>query len=106
MRKVEKFISKISEDLKIKPRKIVGDASFRSFYRFNKKGKKFILIFCTKNKKSNLYNYIKINKILIKAHILQNIYIKNRFWIKKKSYSMDNEDLKIVDYFKDKEMGF
>ena len=30
------------EDLKIKPRKIVGDASFRSFYRFNKKGKKFI----------------------------------------------------------------
>ena len=47
-----------------------------------------------------------INKILRKAHILQNIYIKNRFWIKKKSYSMDNEDLKIVDYFKDKEMGF
>ena len=40
MRKVEKFISKISEDLKIKPRKIAGDASFRSFYRFNKKGKK------------------------------------------------------------------
>ena len=67
MRKVEKFISKISEDLKIKPRKIAGDASFRSFYRFNKKGKKFILIFCTKNKKSNLYNYIKINKILIKS---------------------------------------
>ena len=48
MRKVEKFISKISEDLKIKPRKIAGDASFRSFYRFNKKGKKFILIYCTK----------------------------------------------------------
>ena len=47
-----------------------------------------------------------INKILRKAHILHNIYIKNRFWTKKKSYSMDNEDLKIVDYFKDKEMGF
>ena len=25
------------------------------------------MIFCTKNKKSNLYNYIKINKILIKS---------------------------------------
>ena len=67
MKKIEKSISKISEDLKIKPRKITGDASFRTFYRFKKKGKKFILIFCEKNKKSNLNNYLKVNNILINS---------------------------------------
>ena len=40
---------------------------FDHFTVLIKKEKKFILIFCTKNKKSNLYNYIKINKILIKS---------------------------------------
>ena len=67
MEKIEKSISKISEDLKIKVCKIAGDASFRTFYRFKKKGKKFILIYCEKNKKSNLYNYLKVNNILINS---------------------------------------
>ena len=39
-------------------------------------------------------------------NILQNIYIKNNFFFKKKSYSMDKEDLVIDEYFKNKNKGF
>ena len=39
-------------------------------------------------------------------HILQNIYLKNNFFFKKKSYSMDKEDLVIEEYFKNKNKGF
>ena len=39
-------------------------------------------------------------------HILQNIYIKNNFFFRKKSYSMDKEDLVIDEYFKKKNKGF
>jgi len=39
-------------------------------------------------------------------HILQNIYIKNNFFLKKVSYSMDQEDLVIKEYFKGKNKGF
>ena len=39
-------------------------------------------------------------------HILQNIYIKNNFFFRKKSYSMDKEDLIIDEYFKNKNKGF
>ena len=39
-------------------------------------------------------------------HILQNIYIKNNFFFRKKSYSMDKEDLVIDEYFKNKNKGF
>jgi hypothetical protein len=46
---------------------------------------------------SNLFEYL---------HILQNIYIKNNFFFKKKSYSMDKEDLVIDTYFKNKNKGF
>ena len=38
-------------------------------------------------------------------HILQNIYLKNNFFFKKKSYSMDKEDLVIEEYFKNKNKG-
>ena len=41
-----------------------------------------------------------------KIHILHNIYIKNRFFLKKESYSMDNEDTNILNYFKNKKNGF
>ena len=41
-----------------------------------------------------------------KIHILQNIYIKNNFFNKKESYSMDKEDLVIKEYFKSKNKGF
>ena len=39
-------------------------------------------------------------------HILQNIYIKNNFFLKKVSYSMDQEDLVIKEYFNGKNKGF
>ena len=44
---------------------IAGDASPRKFYRF-KKNKNKILVYCTKDKKNNLENYIKVNNFLIK----------------------------------------
>ena len=47
-----------------------------------------------------------INEIKKKIHIIHNIYVKHKFFIKKKSYSMDGEDLFIKDYFKNKKKGF
>ena len=47
-----------------------------------------------------------INEIKNKIHIFHNIYIKHKYFIKKKSYSMDGEDLFIQDYFKDKKKRF
>jgi len=47
-----------------------------------------------------------INEIKKKIHIIHNIYFKHKYFIKKKSYSMDGEDLFIKDYFKDKKNGF
>ena len=47
-----------------------------------------------------------INKIYRKIHILHNIFIKHRYLKKKKTYSMDREDLVISDYFKNKKEGF
>ena len=46
------------------------------------------------------------SKIKKKLHIFHNIYIKHKYFIKKKTYSMDGEDLIIADYFKNKENGF
>ena len=47
-----------------------------------------------------------ISNLLENLHILQNIYIKNNFFFRKKSYSMDKEDLVIDEYFKNKNKGF
>jgi FkbM family methyltransferase len=47
-----------------------------------------------------------INEIKNKIHILHNIYFKNKYFLKKKTYSMDGEDLFINNYFKDKKNGF
>ena len=47
-----------------------------------------------------------LNKIKKKIHILHNIYLKNKHFIKKKSYSMDGEDIFIVEYFRKKKNGF
>ena len=47
-----------------------------------------------------------IKKIFRKLHILHNIYIKHKFFVKKKSYSMDNEDTEILKYYRDKKKGF
>ena len=46
-----------------------------------------------------------LNKIKKKIHIFHNIYLKHKHFIKKKSYSMDGEDLFIVEYFKKKNNG-
>ena len=45
-------------------------------------------------------------KIKNRLHIFHNIYIKHKYFIKKKTYSMDGEDLVITDYFKNKQNGF
>ena len=45
--------------------KLSGDASFRKFYRSDKS----VIVFCQKEKKSNLLIYDSINKLLIKNKI-------------------------------------
>ena len=45
-------------------------------------------------------------KLKNKIHILQNIYLKNKYLIPKKSYSMDGEDLSIIKYVENKKKGF
>jgi len=47
-----------------------------------------------------------LKKLFRKLHILHSIYIKHKFFFKKNSYAMDNEDTAILDYFKDKKNGF
>jgi len=41
-----------------------------------------------------------------KFHILQNIYLKNKYFIKRKSYAMDGEDTAINVFNKKKDKGF
>ena len=41
-----------------------------------------------------------------KLHILQNIYLKNKYFFKKKSYAMDGEDIAIDLFNKKKNNGF
>ena len=41
-----------------------------------------------------------------KLHILQNIYLKNRYFLKRKSYAMDGEDIAIDLFNKKKNNGF
>ena len=47
-------------------KKLSGDASFRSFYRT----KESVLVYCKKQKRSNLLIYDAVNKILLKNKIL------------------------------------
>ena len=47
-----------------------------------------------------------LNKIKKKIYIFHNIYLKHKHFIKKKSYSMDGEDLFIVEYFRKNSNGF
>ena len=42
-----------------------------------------------------------LKKILEKFHIFHNIYIKHKYLIKKESYSMEEEDLIILELTKD-----
>lgn len=47
-----------------------------------------------------------LKQILKKIHIIHNIYVKHQFFIKKKSYSMEGEDLVISKYTKNIKNGF
>ena len=47
-----------------------------------------------------------IKTLYNKLHIIHNIYIKNRFFIKKKSYSMEKEDLEIAKILNNIKNGF
>jgi len=47
-----------------------------------------------------------INKLYKKIHIIQNIYLKNKYLIKRKTYAMEGEDLEIVKYLKNIKNGF
>ena len=58
------ILEKLNNDIYL----VAGDASPRKFYRFKNK-KNQILVYCQKDKKSNLENYVKINEFLIKKKI-------------------------------------
>ena len=47
-----------------------------------------------------------LSKVYKKIQILQNIYLKNKLFIKKKSYSMEGEDLEILRLTDNVEDGF
>ena len=47
-----------------------------------------------------------LSKVYKKLHIIQNIYLKNKFFFKKKSYSMEGEDLKLLEITKNINQGF
>ena len=47
-----------------------------------------------------------LKKIIKKLHLIHNIYIKNKFFLKRKSYSMEKEDLEIVKIFHKIKKGF
>ena len=57
---------------------IAGDASPRKFFRF-RNNKKHILVYCEKDKRNNLENYIKINNFLIKKKIKVPKIIKKKY---------------------------
>ncbi|MFL2878639.1 MAG: FkbM family methyltransferase [Candidatus Pelagibacter sp.] len=47
-----------------------------------------------------------LKEVYKKLHIIQNIYIKNKFFLKKNSYSMESEDLEIINILKNINDGF
>ncbi len=61
-------------------KKLSGDASFRSFYRKKNNKQTSILVFCKKQKKSNLINYEAINNLLNKNKLLAPKMIENNYY--------------------------
>ena len=47
-----------------------------------------------------------LSNVYKKIHIIQNIYLKNKFFLKKKSYSMEGEDLELLKITKNINQGF
>ena len=65
---IKNFLKKnYLENYKIKA--IKGDASFRSYFRIYHKNKSYILATAVREKKSNILNYVLINKFLNKQGI-------------------------------------
>jgi len=58
------------QSVKLKLKKIKGDASFRTFYRKLKNKRSSIIVHATKEKKKNLLIYTAINSLLIENKIL------------------------------------
>ena len=63
-----------------KSNKLSGDASFRSFYRKKNLNSSSVLVFCKKQKKSNLVIYEAINNLLIKENLLAPKMINNNYY--------------------------
>ena len=78
-------------------KKLSGDASFRHFYR----SRNSIIVYCIKNKKSNLLVYDAINKILIKRKVIAPSLISQHY---KENYIEieDFGDLTVFEKFKKK----
>ena len=72
--------------------KLSGDASFRKFYRSDKS----VIVFCQKEKRSNLLIYDAINKVLIKNKIKAPKLLKQKY---KKNF-LEIEDLGDVSIYK------
>ena len=47
-----------------------------------------------------------LRKFYKKLHIIQNIYIKNKYFLNKKTYAMEGEDLEVVKILKNIDNGF
>ena len=87
-----------------KLKKLSGDASFRSFYRKKNLRNSSVLVYCKKQKKSNLLIYDAINNLLINKNLLapkltNHNYYKNYIEIE------DFGDLTIFQMFKKKNVN-
>ena len=60
--------------------KLSGDASFRSFYRKKNLNNSSVLVYCKKQKKSNLLTYDAINNLLINKNLLAPKLINHNYY--------------------------
>ena len=81
--------------MKYKVTPLTGDASFRKFFRIYANKKSKILIYATKNKKSNLIDYININSFLRK----NNICAPKHYYSNIKKGVIEIEDFGSISFF-------
>ena len=87
-----------------KLKKLSGDASFRSFYRKKNFKNSSVIVYCKKEKFSNLVIYDSINNILIKNNLIAPKLISQNF---KKNYIEieDFGDLTLMEMLKKKKIN-
>ncbi len=87
-----------------KLKKLSGDASFRSFYRKKNFKSSSVIVYCKKEKDSNLVIYESINNILIKNNLLAPKLISQNY---KENYIEieDFGDLTLLKLFKKKKVN-